>query len=179
MTFVATRRSGSPAPPARSSTTRRTSTANNSVERSPTPADPGTSSPKRSTDILDRNPTHPGATPLTAAIGGYQPTRSQFEDRLPTFCVDNDLPVPELNVIVNGYEVDAYYADPGLIIELDSWAYHQDRGNFESDRDRDAHQLAHGIPTIRITWERMTETPVEEAARIRQILDRLGARGTG
>lgn len=43
-----------------------------------------------------------------------------------------------------------------MIIELDGWEFHQDRGSFESDRNRDADTLAAGHLTVRITWGRMT-----------------------
>lgn len=124
-------------------------------------------------DVLERNPNHPGAAALKAAIAAYQPTRSEFEDQFPAFCRRNGLPVPLVNVKVNGYEVDAYFPDHGLIVELDSWGYHQDRHNFEGDRDRDATQLAAGLPTVRITWERISETPAAESGRLRAILARL------
>jgi very-short-patch-repair endonuclease len=119
---------------------------------------------------LDRNPNHPGHAPLLQAWRGYEPTRSEFEDKFPAYCHDHGLPIPRINVIVNGYEIDAYFPEHGLIVELDSWEFHQDRGNFETDRDRDAHQLAHGLSTVRITWERITETPAQEADRLRRIL---------
>ena len=39
-------------------------------------------------------------------------------------------------------------------------------------RQVDAHQLAHGIRTLRITKERLKANPDREAARLRRILDR-------
>lgn len=161
-------------PPAPSWTTPPTSPASGCSEPWPTPADQATSNPPHSRTSWTANPTHPGHAPLTRAITAYLPTRSDWEYGFPEFCRDNRLPIPLINPTVNGYEVDAYFPDHGLIVELDSWAYHQDRDNCDTDRDRDAHQLAHGLPTVRITWERMTETRAQEAARLRQILARLG-----
>ena len=37
----------------------------------------------------------------------------------------------------------------------------------------DADHLANGTPTIRITWERITETPAKEATRLHKILARF------
>jgi very-short-patch-repair endonuclease len=125
-------------------------------------------------DILDRNPNHPGRTPLLKAFTGHQPTRSVLEDTFRRFCRQHDLPVPLINVKLNGYEVDAYFPGHDVIVELDGWDYHQDRHSFEDDRDRDADQLAVGTPTLRVTWERITETPAKEARRLKQI---LAARG--
>jgi very-short-patch-repair endonuclease len=73
-----------------------------------------------------------------------------------------------MNAIVAGYEVDALFAAERVIVELDSWEFHKDRGSFESDRERDAATLAVGHVTVRITWERMTAA---EADRLRAILD--------
>ncbi|PZS11090.1 MAG: hypothetical protein DLM64_07275 [Solirubrobacterales bacterium] len=42
-------------------------------------------------------------------------------------------------------------------MELDGYEYHQGRDSFE--RDRDADNLAAGLPTVRVTWERMRDTP--------------------
>ncbi len=87
-------------------------------------------------------------------------------------CERFGLPGPEVNAFVCGREVDALFAAERLIVELDGWRFHQDRQAFERDRARDADALAVGVATVRITWERMTGSPDEEAARLRVILDR-------
>jgi len=124
-------------------------------------------------DVCARNPNHPGTTlliPFLDLTSG--PTRSEFEDAFPDFCRTFDLPVPTMNVIVCGYEVDAYFPEHGVIVELDGWAFHRDRATFESDRNRDADTLAAGLVTVRITWVRMTTNPQHEADRLRAILAR-------
>jgi hypothetical protein len=55
-------------------------------------------------------------------------------------------------------------------VELDSWSFHSTRTDFERDRDRDADHLTDGIPTIRITHERITNTPDAEATRLHKVL---------
>ncbi len=102
-------------------------------------------------DILDRNPTHPGHTPLTQAFKDHQPTRSEFEDTFLDFCQHHQLPTPTVNRKTNGHETDITFPGHDVIIELDGWAYHQDRHAFKSDRDQDADELAEGQPTVRIT----------------------------
>jgi very-short-patch-repair endonuclease len=125
-------------------------------------------------DVLERFPTHPGHAPLLSAVKGYQPTRSEFEHRFVRFCAAHNLPPPTINRKANGHEADITFEGHQVIVELDGYDFHRDRYSFESDRDRDADLLAHGIPTMRITWERMTETPVREADRLRRILGRFG-----
>jgi hypothetical protein len=59
-------------------------------------------------------------------------------------------------------------------VQLDGWDFHQDREAFEGDRDRDAEALAAtGAPTLRVTWERMTASPDDEARRLIRILETL------
>ncbi len=99
-------------------------------------------------------------------------TRSQLEDDFLSFCQRYDLPRPQTNVIVAGYEVDAYFPKQRLIVELDSWRFHSSRTAFETDRNRDADHLSDGIPTVRITHERITDAPGDEAARLARILAR-------
>ena len=56
-----------------------------------------------------------------------------------------------MSTIVAGHEIDALWPEQKIIIELDSWDFHQDRASFESDRDRNADTLVAGHLTVRIT----------------------------
>jgi hypothetical protein len=125
-------------------------------------------------DVAERFALHPGAPllkPFLNTEGG--PTRSEWEDAFPAWCAEHGLPPPVMGAVVAGHEVDALFAEEKVIVELDSWEFHQDRGAFESDRDRDADTLAAGHITVRMTWGRMT---TKEAARLREILKRWGKR---
>jgi hypothetical protein len=122
-------------------------------------------------DVCARFPTHPGATLLTPLTGQTDgPTRSHQEDDFPAFCERYDLPRPEMNVRVAGHEVDAVFVAEKLIVELDSWEFHQSRAAFETDRNRDADTLAAGYATVRITHDRIHQQPDLEAERLREIL---------
>jgi hypothetical protein len=123
-------------------------------------------------DVIERFRLHPGAKrlrPFVDVKGG--PTRSDWEDFFPVWCEQYGLPPPVMGAVVAGHEVDALFPEEKVIVELDSWEFHQDRGSFESDRDRDADTLAAGHLTVRITWGRMTKA---EAARLHRILRRWG-----
>lgn len=122
-------------------------------------------------DVLQRFPWHRGArrlAPLLYTEGG--PTRSEWEDRFPAFCRRYGLPEPIMAAKVAGYTVDALFAAEKVIVELDSWRFHQSRESFESDRERDAATLAACHVTIRLTWWRMERSPAADAARLDQIL---------
>jgi hypothetical protein len=128
--------------------------------------------PDSFTDVLARNPHHPGTRLLTPfADTAANPTNSPFEDDFLAFIHRYRLPTPQINVHVNGREVDAYFPEHNLIVELDGWDYHKDREAFESDRERDAENLRHGLKTLRITKQRMTQTPDHEAERLQEILE--------
>jgi hypothetical protein len=128
-------------------------------------------------DVIGRNPLHPGATLLTPFLDlpGGNPTNSYLEDDFLPFLATYGLPTPLTNVIVNGRQVDVYFPEHNLIVELDGWGYHNTRHAFETDRERDAHQLAHGIQTVRITKDRVTANPAREAERLQSILDLAAA----
>jgi len=126
-------------------------------------------------DVCARFPTHPGARlvkPLAGCTDG--PTRSHQEDDFPAFCERYGLPRPEMNALVAGHEVDAVFVAQKLIVELDSWEFHQDRGAFETDRNRDADTLAAGFATVRITYDRFHHQPDLEAQRLGKILSARG-----
>ena len=79
--------------------------------------------------ILARNPYHLGTRLLTPfADTAANPTRSPFEDDFLAFIAKYGLPTPLINVKVDGREVDAYFPENDLIVELDGWDYHKDRG---------------------------------------------------
>jgi len=123
------------------------------------------------TETLDRCPNHPGAERVRVVLApGRGPTRSDFEDIFIALALEHGLPVPKVNTMVNGHEVDALFAAEKLIVELDGWEFHSDRQSFESDRDRDMTHAEAGYLTVRITWERLRTQPAREAERLRTIL---------
>jgi very-short-patch-repair endonuclease len=97
----------------------------------------------------------------------YAPTRSAFEDTFLRFIDRYDLPRPEVNVQLHGYEVDILFRAQRLVVELDG-RNHERR--FEADREKDAHLLAHGFATLRITYARLTRAATREAKRLHALL---------
>ncbi|MEO6857826.1 MAG: type IV toxin-antitoxin system AbiEi family antitoxin domain-containing protein [Solirubrobacteraceae bacterium] len=123
-------------------------------------------------DVTERFRTHPGTSRLRAVLTELRnPTRSEFEQAFLAFCRAHQLPTPLVNTQVAGHEVDAFFPEHRLIVELDGWDFHRDRHNFEEDRERDADALAAGLSTLRVTWGRMISRGTREAARLERILE--------
>ncbi len=128
--------------------------------------------PTQLRDVIARNPQHPGTEalrPLATQTPGNL-TRSPLEDDFATFCATHALPTPHTNVTIAGYEVDAWFPEERVIVEIDSVEFHADPRAFETDRERDAHHLALGVVTVRLTKERMRADPRREADRLHAIL---------
>jgi hypothetical protein len=124
-------------------------------------------------DVVARYPRHPGAARVRLLLEHDRgPSRSDFELAFLAFCRQHGLPEPLINATVAEREVDAYFPAERVIVELDSWNFHRTRASFNSDRDRDADMLTLDLPTLRITWDRLTRTPAREAARLHAILER-------
>jgi hypothetical protein len=88
--------------------------------------------------LLDRSQGRRGAKLLRRAItemtGEPPHVNSDWERDLLDFCDDHGIPRPELNVLVEGYLVDALWRAQKLIVELDSWHFHRSRSAFVEDR---------------------------------------------
>lgn len=120
-----------------------------------------------------RSPRHPGAARLARhAISDNGATRSRFERMAPAFFEGAGLPRPTLNAVVNGREVDAYWPEARLIVQLDGYRYHSGRTAFEDDRELDAAMLDIQHITYRITWNRMTLTAATEGGRLLRVYRR-------
>ena len=97
------------------------------------------------------------------------PSRSKFERDFLKFVQRHRLE-PHVNTWVAGHEVDIFFPEHRLAVELDTYGTHSGRAQFEQDRNRDADLAAIGIPTVRITDERLYGQPDEEAARLQKAL---------
>jgi Transcriptional regulator, AbiEi antitoxin/Protein of unknown function (DUF559) len=123
-------------------------------------------------ETLARHPTLPATKRIAKLIGlPGTPTRSGWEDDFPKFCADHGLPAPVMGLPFHGYILDAVFVAERVIVELDSWPFHKGKIAFEDDRERDAHTLAHGFVTVRVTEERLEQGPANEAERLHSILE--------
>ena len=120
-----------------------------------------------------RRPGRRGGRMLARVLCAYRPEprllRSEAERRLNELCEEHGLPQPQFNVSVAGYEVDAYWPEANLAVEVDGARTHHTRHAFHADRRRDRVLATHGIQSLRVTWP---DLGPEFAAEVGEILRR-------
>lgn len=137
-------------------------------------------------DQIERNKARPAAKRLRAVLDqhyiGSTPTWSELEELLLAGCRHRDLPMPEVNVLVDPNDGDptAIRADfvwrlHRVIVETDGHGTHHTRQAFEEDRRRDQRLFAAGWIVMRVTWRQLTRNPEEVFDRLAQLLSRQRA----
>lgn len=127
--------------------------------------------------LLERYPGRKGTATLRVILAGTRAfTRSELEERALRLVRESGLPQPLLNVVAHGFELDCYWPDAGVAVELDGYEYHRTRDDFDRDRRRDTALAARGIQVIRVSWDQITKRPVRTIAEIAQALARTSRR---
>jgi very-short-patch-repair endonuclease len=78
-------------------------------------------------------------------------TDSELERRFLPIARRAGLPVPRTQVIVNGFRVDFYWPEIGLVVETDGLRYHRTPAQQAADRVRDQAHTAAGLTPVRFT----------------------------
>ena len=105
------------------------------------------------------DPAHRGARRLAAAMAhdlGFT-TRSVLEDAFLDLCARHGIPRPLVNHVVAGYEVDFWWPDAALAVEVDGFEHHGTRAAFERDRQRDARLTTAGARVLRFSYLQVFE----------------------
>jgi hypothetical protein len=117
-----------------------------------------------------------GSAALGAAIERHMPelakTLSPLEDKFLFLCEKHGLPLPEPNVWIEGFLVDALWRNEKVIVELDGRANHSSPSQRRRDDDRDDQLRAAGFVVLRYTWSHVTRKPSRVASEIRAALAR-------
>ena len=126
------------------------------------------------TEALARVPGRSGRHRLSQVIANYHPDppllRNEAEKRFLDLVEAHGLPTPHANVPLGGFELDFYWADARLAVEVDGGAVHHTKRAFHEDRRRDRELAAlHGIQSLRVTW-RDLDRPAHLAGQLRQTL---------
>jgi predicted transcriptional regulator of viral defense system len=131
-------------------------------------------------ELLDRTAPSRATNRLRPhADNDQNPTRSRFEDAFRPYAIAWGLPDYEANARVHGCEIDVWFPDHHVAVQLDGWHFHRDRRAFERDRSQDTRLLGRlDIPTVRITHEAADTTPDEVRECLLAILARREPAGT-
>ncbi|MBN8867351.1 MAG: type IV toxin-antitoxin system AbiEi family antitoxin domain-containing protein [Solirubrobacterales bacterium] len=93
-------------------------------------------------------------------------TRSELEARFLLLLGRIRFPEPQVNVMVAGCEVDFYWPEFELIVELDGRQFHDTPRGFEEDRERTARLELAGKRVLRLTWDMVTNRPAATESKL-------------
>ncbi len=101
----------------------------------------------------------PGSRALLTAVDSYTPqlarTKSDLEDDFLYLCRRFGVPLPEVNTLVHGIEVDCHWPDLDLVVELDGAGNHGTSAQRNTDQNRALKLRAHGVPVLRYTYDQV------------------------
>lgn len=110
---------------------------------------------------LERTPRRPGTAALRQLLDPrtFRYTRSDLERDFIPIARRAGLGIPLTFQIVNGFEVDFFWPDLGLVVETDGWRHHRTPSQQRMDRVRDQTHTAHGLTPLRFTHGQIRYEP--------------------
>ncbi len=118
---------------------------------------------------IDRCPGRKGIKPMRALLEAEKDTgftRSKAERILKRIVTDAELEQPIFNTRVQGVEVDALWANHGVVIEVDGYQTHGHYRAFQRDRVKANKLVSAGYVVLRFTWHQLTHKPMVVLADI-------------
>jgi len=111
--------------------------------------------------VAGRSPRRAGASRLAAlARAELAPeTNSPAEETLLGLIRAGGLPMPQLNVWIGPYEIDMFWPDHQLSVEVDGFGFHATHRRFEHDHARDLALESMGLVVVRFTRDQVIEQP--------------------
>jgi hypothetical protein len=97
-------------------------------------------------------------------------TRSVNEIDFLTLWRETRLPLPAVNVLVEGHLVDFLWPRQKVVVETDSWGHHGDRPTFESDHQTDVDLVSAGYDVHRATYKMLERNPDRFLQNVRRAL---------
>jgi very-short-patch-repair endonuclease len=124
--------------------------------------------------LLQRYPRRKGTGAIRAVLHKRRQsatvTRSELEERFLALIDRVGLPRPEINVLIEGFEVDAVWRDARVVVELDGRSTHATVEAFERDRERDRILQVAGWRPIRVTARQLAADTLALVADFRALL---------
>jgi very-short-patch-repair endonuclease len=125
--------------------------------------------------LYERSRGRRGLKPLRAAVAelrGPTPwTQSELERAFLALIRGAGLPEPRCNVLVEGFLVDCWWPTHRLVVEIDGYAFHKSRVQFEENRLRDTKLQLEGIRVLRVTQPRIEFGAKELLADVRRAMN--------
>src|SRR5579863_6189569 len=110
----------------------------------------------------------PGSANLIEALNSYMPqlarTKSDLEDEFLYVCQRFKIPLPEVNTYVHGEEVDCFWPDLGLAVELDGGGNHSSTAQRRRDQRKALLLRSHGLTVVRYSEDQVFNDPKHVAA---------------
>ena len=130
---------------------------------------------------LDRSPRRRGLPVLRATLDRptFVLTDSELERLFVPIVHRAGLGQPLTGTYVNGWKVDFYWPDLGLVVEADSLRYHRTQFEQERDRERDQAHIAAGLTPLRFTHRQVARRPAYVEERLATVARRLRAAAAG
>jgi very-short-patch-repair endonuclease len=130
--------------------------------------------PERLRRALEGMTRQRGVTPLRHLLDRrvFRLTDSELERRFLSLVRRARLPMPETQASVNGFRVDFFWREFGLVVETDGLRYHRTPSQQATDRRRDQIHATAGLTALRFTHAQVRFEP----GYVRQTLVRIVAR---
>jgi hypothetical protein len=122
--------------------------------------------------LLDATPNRKGAATIRALLAARSlplaETRSRLEELLLEICADHALPLPAVNVLLLGYEVDFLWESARLVVEADG-GDHLNPAQRDRDNERDIVLTRAGYLVRRYSWRALND-PAKVASELAALL---------
>lgn len=136
----------------------------------------GLVSPPALRSYASRHPGRPGVPALRDLLDPltFRLTDSVLEQRFLRLVRRAGLPLPETGVRLNGFTVDFYWLELGLVVETDGLTYHRTELQQARDRRRDRAHAEAGLTTLRFTHREVADDGEGVMRTLRSVAARLG-----
>jgi very-short-patch-repair endonuclease len=133
--------------------------------------------PEKLREALATMPRRPGIAILRSTLDRrtFILTDSELERRFLPLALEAGLGRPATGAMVNGFKVDFFWPELGLVVETDGLRYHRTPAQQAADRVRDQAHTAAGLTQLRFTYSQVRF----EAAYVRATLARTARRLSG
>ena len=120
-------------------------------------------------------PSRPGVGQLGAVLDSdtFAITDSELERRFLRLIRASALPPPRTQAWLNGYRVDFFWPDLGLVVETDGLRYHRTPSQQRRDRQRDQVHTVAGFTHLRFTAAQVRFEPEQVVTTLAAVISRL------